>query len=196
MTRMALIAAGSPRPLTRKQPLRSGRIEEFAKERVNTLLLISTLVATITFAAGFTMPGGYNSSTTDMGMATMLRHKGFQVFVFSDTIAMHCSIVFDVAVISAQFLDAKIAGIAVLLTIPLLGISLTMMSIAFTAGIYVVVSELAWLSIAILLIGSSFLLFLLLILIPLYMPCFFSSRVLRYLSYYPFCFLVMLESFF
>uniref|UniRef100_F6HI81 PGG domain-containing protein n=1 Tax=Vitis vinifera TaxID=29760 RepID=F6HI81_VITVI len=38
------------------------------KDRVNTLLLVSTLVATVTFAAGFTMPGGYNSSNPSAGI--------------------------------------------------------------------------------------------------------------------------------
>lgn len=36
--------------------------EEIRRNRVNTLLVVATLVATMTFAAGFTMPGGYSNS--------------------------------------------------------------------------------------------------------------------------------------
>ncbi|KAM1513947.1 hypothetical protein ACFX11_025788 [Malus domestica] len=36
--------------------------EEIHRNRVNTLLVVATLVATVTFAAGFTMPGGYSNS--------------------------------------------------------------------------------------------------------------------------------------
>lgn len=69
------------------------------KDRVNTLLLVATLVATVTFAAGFTMPGGNSNSEPDQGMATMLRHKKFQVFIFCDMIAMYISIIVAVSLI-------------------------------------------------------------------------------------------------
>ncbi|CAL5394629.1 unnamed protein product [Camellia sinensis] len=35
------------------------------KDRFNTLLLVSTLIATVTFAAGCTIPGGYNNIEPD-----------------------------------------------------------------------------------------------------------------------------------
>lgn len=79
------------------------------KERVNTLLLVATLIATVTFAAGFTVPGGYNSSDRDLGMATMLRDKGFHVFIFCDTIAMYSSIIVAVTLIWAQLGDINLA---------------------------------------------------------------------------------------
>ncbi|XP_018512602.1 protein ACCELERATED CELL DEATH 6 isoform X2 [Brassica rapa] len=41
------------------------------KDYVNTLLVVSALVATVTFAAGFTIPGGFNSSGPNSGRATL-----------------------------------------------------------------------------------------------------------------------------
>ncbi|KAJ7950730.1 Ankyrin repeat family protein [Quillaja saponaria] len=71
--------------------------DELSKDRVNTLLLMSTLVAAITFAAGFAMPGGYNNSNPDQGLATMLYKHFFAVFLIYDCIAMYSSIIVAVA---------------------------------------------------------------------------------------------------
>ncbi|EEF40745.1 ankyrin repeat-containing protein, putative [Ricinus communis] len=67
---------------------------DYLKERVGILILLETLVVTVTFAAAFTMPGGYNSSDSpDKGMATMLSKPMFQLFVICNTAAFYCSIV-------------------------------------------------------------------------------------------------------
>ncbi|KAL9285588.1 putative ankyrin repeat-containing domain, PGG domain, protein accelerated cell death 6 [Arabidopsis thaliana] len=41
------------------------------KDYVSTLLVVAALVATVTFAAGFTIPGGFNSSGSYLGRATL-----------------------------------------------------------------------------------------------------------------------------
>ncbi|PIN25096.1 hypothetical protein CDL12_02161 [Handroanthus impetiginosus] len=164
------------------------------KERVNIFLLMSTLVATITFAAGFTLPGGYNSSSdTDLGIATMLREKGFDVFILCDAMAMHSSIIVAVALIWAQLGDPSLVLNALTLTAPLLGVALGMMSMAFTAGVFRAVSKLGWLSIAVMVIGITFIAILSVLLIPLCVPLASSNGILHYISYYPF-YLVILAS--
>ncbi|KAF5177281.1 Ankyrin repeat family protein [Thalictrum thalictroides] len=57
---------------------------EWYKDKANTLLVVATLVATVTFAAGFTLPGGYQSD----GMPTFVRQKKFEEFLWWDTMAM------------------------------------------------------------------------------------------------------------
>lgn len=75
------------------------------KDRVNTLLVVTTLVATVTFAAGFTMPGGYNNSGPRDGKAILLTQLMFQVFVICNTMAMYSSVLVAVTLIWAQLGD-------------------------------------------------------------------------------------------
>ncbi|KAI7981766.1 Ankyrin repeat-containing protein [Camellia lanceoleosa] len=58
----------------------------------DTHMIVATLIAAITFAAGFTMPGGYNSNEgSNQGMPLLLREAAFKVFVITNTIAVICS---------------------------------------------------------------------------------------------------------
>ncbi|XP_048431340.1 ankyrin repeat-containing protein At5g02620-like [Pyrus x bretschneideri] len=58
-----------------------------------THLVVATLIATVTFAAGFTMPGGYHSERgSDQGSPILLRNTAFKAFVITDTLAMALSI--------------------------------------------------------------------------------------------------------
>lgn len=51
-------------------------------------LLLATLIATITFAAAFQVPGGYESDGPYMGLP-ILRHKSdFKVFIILDSLAL------------------------------------------------------------------------------------------------------------
>lgn len=155
------------------------------KDRVNTLLLVSTLVATVTFAAGFTMPGGYNSNPHP-GMATLVMQRSFHLFLICDAIALYSSIVVVVALIWAQLGDLNLVLSALKLAIPLLGVALTMMSLAFMAGVYLVVSDLNWLANIVWIMGSMFLAIFTLLFMPLVFPCYSKYRFSRYLIYYPF----------
>lgn len=183
----------SHKNIEREMPTKSSNMDNY-KERVNTLLLVATLIATVTFAAGFTVPGGYNSSDRDLGMATMLRDKGFHVFIFCDTIAMYSSIIVAVTLIWAQLGDINLALNALTLALPLLGIALSMMSMAFTAGVFLVVSKLRWLATAVLVMGITFLVIMSIIILPLCTSLSSSNRIVRYLSYYPFCLLILATS--
>ncbi|KAF8410682.1 hypothetical protein HHK36_003215 [Tetracentron sinense] len=63
------------------------------KQMGHTLLMVATLIATVTFAAAFTMPGGYiNNAGPDQGLAALSSSKHLEWFMISDSIAMACSI--------------------------------------------------------------------------------------------------------
>ncbi|XP_070030437.1 protein ACCELERATED CELL DEATH 6-like isoform X1 [Nicotiana sylvestris] len=56
-------------------------------------LVMATLLVTVTFAAGFTLPGGFDcdSNSPNKGMAILTRKAAFHVFVITDAIAFACS---------------------------------------------------------------------------------------------------------
>ncbi|CAB4270221.1 unnamed protein product [Prunus armeniaca] len=69
-------------------------------ENVKTLVLVSTLVTTITFAAGFAVPGGYNNSSGPQDdMATLGSKWSFQIFLICNIIATYSSIIVILALI-------------------------------------------------------------------------------------------------
>ncbi|KAL3742726.1 hypothetical protein ACJRO7_018095 [Eucalyptus globulus] len=60
---------------------------------IDLQLLVAVLIATVTFAAAFTIPGGYNNDGPSQGMATLVGSAAFQAFVGSNTTAFGFSIV-------------------------------------------------------------------------------------------------------
>ncbi|KAI8012174.1 hypothetical protein LOK49_LG06G02822 [Camellia lanceoleosa] len=59
------------------------------KKTEDTHMIVAALIATVTFAAGFTMPGGYNGNQgPTQGMAILTRETAFQAFAVTNTIAM------------------------------------------------------------------------------------------------------------
>uniref|UniRef100_A0A0D3DT43 PGG domain-containing protein n=1 Tax=Brassica oleracea var. oleracea TaxID=109376 RepID=A0A0D3DT43_BRAOL len=95
----------------------------------------------MTFTAGLTLPGGYNGSAPNLGMAVLTKKTAFQVFLVCDTLAMYCSIIIIVALLWAQLGDISIILKAFYMALPFLGLALTSMSIAFMAGTYAAVSH-------------------------------------------------------
>ncbi|XP_049415110.1 ankyrin repeat-containing protein At5g02620-like isoform X1 [Solanum stenotomum] len=70
---------------------------EIAKFMKSTQLhvVVATLIMTVTFAAGFTLPGDLDSDTYDSPtkgrMAILLKRAAFRAFVISDVLAFSCS---------------------------------------------------------------------------------------------------------
>ncbi|KAI8011888.1 Protein ACCELERATED CELL DEATH 6 [Camellia lanceoleosa] len=159
---------------------------EVYKDRVNTLLLVATIIMTVTFAAGITVPGGYDDSETHKGMALMVKKSAFQVFVIANAVAMYSSIIVAVLLIWAQLGDLSLIRVSLNLASPLFGGALMMVAISFMTGVYLVVSNLNWLSYVILIMGLIFVLALSTLLILLFLPASLNHRMLRYIFYYPF----------
>ena len=118
------------------------KIISSVKKASETPLIVATLTATVTFAAGFTLPGGY--SDTD-GMTILTKKASFKAFVVSDTIALTFSvsavfIFFSMAVQHALFYDLNMRTWLHLFSyasyLTLLGMGA--MVVAFTTGLYAV----------------------------------------------------------
>ena len=113
------------------------------KKKGENHLLVVTLIATITFAAGFTLPGGYKD---DDGMAILSKKTAFKIFVVADTTAL----VLSMAAVCVYFIMALNNRKEVLHDFLNWGFNLTMyaiaaMMIAFMMGLYTVLPDSAWL---------------------------------------------------
>jgi len=78
------------------------REEALSKAR-ESHLVVAALIATVTFAAAFTLPGGYKS---DQGTALLAKKASFIIFIISDAISMLLSIL----AVFIHFLMAYICG--------------------------------------------------------------------------------------
>ncbi|XP_010422377.1 PREDICTED: protein ACCELERATED CELL DEATH 6 [Camelina sativa] len=130
---------------------------EKSRDYINTLLLVASLVATMTFAAGFTIPGGLNSSGPYLGRATMTNHRSLFFFLLFDTLALVCSVATIYILIWAQLGDPSLVPSSLNMALPLLLFALMCMPFAFIAGIMTVISHVPWMSYIISLIAFFFL---------------------------------------
>ncbi|MCL7045880.1 hypothetical protein MKW94_016298 [Papaver nudicaule] len=132
-----------------------------------TLMVVSVLIATVAFAANFTLPGGYNSDGPHKGMAVLANKPAFIWFVVSNSSAMVLStlailIQFVGKLVSILFMtyypeewgEIAVNLLAMTLICSLLAI-LAMMS-AFVTGTYAVLSHLPGLAIPVCIIGCMF----------------------------------------
>lgn len=145
----------------KKKPNR-GANRDANRNYINSRMVVAMLVATVTFAAGFAVPGGFNGSDMaskgDQGMATMLDKRMFQAFVICNTIAMFCSMI---AVVNLNLVQPNDEGALVSAytnsIVPLM-IALPAMSVAFLTGVTLTISKLPWLANTIFYLGLVFLL--------------------------------------
>ncbi|XP_039160992.1 protein ACCELERATED CELL DEATH 6-like [Eucalyptus grandis] len=189
--RAILIVAGVPRSegrdvlSLREQGSRASKSSptEWIKDQVNTLLLVATLVASVTFTAGLTLPSGYNASgDLHPGMAIMLHHGMFQAFVIANMVAMYSSILAVVVLLWGLNRDYYVAELAYHSAGPLLLMALTGMSMAFFAAVTVAVSRLTWLGSLVLSVGVFYLAMVVVVLAALIFPS--SKTTMRIVVFY------------
>ncbi|KAM0943827.1 putative ankyrin repeat-containing domain, PGG domain, ankyrin repeat-containing domain superfamily [Dioscorea sansibarensis] len=115
-----------------------------------TLAIVSILIATITFAAGFTVPGGYSSSSSSSssndviqdGTAILSNKFCFKVFLISNTLAMVCSLAATCCFAHAGFplVDLKVRESHLSLSISMLWLAFISTLVAFGMASLAVVS--------------------------------------------------------
>ncbi|XP_022863482.1 protein ACCELERATED CELL DEATH 6-like [Olea europaea var. sylvestris] len=109
----------------------------------DTHIVVAALITTVAFAAGFTIPGGYDGNDgPNKGLAILSRKAAFKAFIITDTLAMVCSasaifLHFFAAVETDDSKLRKLWGVATMLVMVAMGA----MVIAFMTGLYTVLQH-------------------------------------------------------
>ncbi|XP_058211195.1 ankyrin repeat-containing protein At5g02620-like [Rhododendron vialii] len=132
--------------------------DEDRKPIINTLALVAALIATLTFAAAFTMPGGYDSDSShpnSLGVATLAKKAALKVFLVSDTLAMCCSILAVFLLLRAMRVEQDVTFSLTNTSSILLRLSFYATLVAFISGIFAVIAPKAlWVAIVVCIICS------------------------------------------
>ncbi|VAH84548.1 unnamed protein product [Triticum turgidum subsp. durum] len=116
----------------------------------NNTSFVAILLATITFTAAFTLPGGYSSDAGSAGLPIMSKEIAFQAFLVSDTLAMCSSFVAAFICLMGRWEDANITNYYISVTKKLTWFAYMATITAFATGLYTVLSaRVHWLAIGI-----------------------------------------------
>ncbi|KAF8730820.1 hypothetical protein HU200_016683 [Digitaria exilis] len=130
-------------------------IKALTTKYTNNTSLVAILIATITFAAAFTLPGGYKSDGADEGHPILARNLAFQAFLISDTLAMCSSLVVAFVGIMANWEDLEFLLYYRSFTIRLMWFAYMATTIAFSTGLYTVLApRLLWLAVPVCLLTA------------------------------------------
>jgi hypothetical protein len=112
--------------------------------------LVAILIATITFAAAFTLPGGYSNDAGSEGFPIMGWKLAFKAFLIADTLAMCSSLSVAFICIIARWEDLEFLLYYRSFTKKLMWFAYMATTTAFATGLYTVLSpRLLWLAITI-----------------------------------------------
>ncbi|KAL5757530.1 hypothetical protein ACOSP7_020141 [Xanthoceras sorbifolium] len=132
--------------------------EKWMKDTANSCMLVSTLIATVLFAAAFTIPGG---NVNDKGIPIFLHTNAFIVFAISDALGMFSSLtslLMFLAILTARYaIEDFLESLPKKLIIGLgsLFFAIASMIIAFGATLTIVLIErLQWVAVPITLLAS------------------------------------------
>nr|GMD47649.1 protein ACCELERATED CELL DEATH 6-like [Ipomoea batatas] len=137
---------------------------DFGVRKSQTNIIVATLIATITFAAGFTVPGGYNSNvdSEEAGKAILIRNAAFKAFVVTDAVAFICSMlaVFIygsvVEIAATPYIDKyRIVMKLSSLGSKVMGLAYLGVGIAFLCGMYAALEPSLPLAITVLALGGA-----------------------------------------
>nr|DAD39368.1 TPA_asm: hypothetical protein HUJ06_013691 [Nelumbo nucifera] len=128
------------------------------KDTATSCMVVATLIATVMFAAAFTVPGGNNSNT---GIPIFLETNSFMVFSISDALALFSSstsVLMFLAILTSRYAEddfLKFLPQKLIIGLFFLFVSIVAMMVAFGATIFIILCHrIVWLTIPITLLAS------------------------------------------
>ncbi|XP_060215401.1 protein ACCELERATED CELL DEATH 6-like [Lycium barbarum] len=156
--------------LTRDEAKGDEKHHEKIMQAAQTHLVVATLIMTVTFTAGFTLPGGFESNTNspNTGMAILLRRTAFHAFFVTDAIAFTSSaaavftyFAMAASVISVTKLSVVMRLYKIAAFLQLLAMSAVV--IAFLTGMYATLAHSVGLAVTVCVISCTFFIMFLLV---------------------------------
>ncbi|XP_074267753.1 protein ACCELERATED CELL DEATH 6-like [Silene latifolia] len=117
------------------------------KKMEETHLVVAALIATVSFAAAFTLPGGFDQSPGEnIGLALLAKKTSFMVFLVSDTIAFTMSSIAVICYFSMASRSKSKSNLKGVETLSMVAyafttISLGALMLTFVTGVYTMVSR-------------------------------------------------------
>ncbi|CAI0451907.1 unnamed protein product [Linum tenue] len=122
---------------------------------INSTTVVAVLIATVAFAAIFTVPGQYASDPTQMLPGQTPEQAPFMVFFLFDSVALFISLAVVVVQTSVVVIESKAKKRMMAVINKLMWIACVLISVAFLALSFVVVGESEmWLAVTVAIIGT------------------------------------------
>lgn len=135
--------------------------EEGLNNAINSTTVVAVLIATVTFAAIFTIPGQYTDDPTDippgasLGEARVAAQAPFTIFFVFDSLALFISLAIVVVQTSVVVVERKAKKQMVAVINKLMWLACVLVSVAFLAMSYIVLgSSERWLAGGVILTGT------------------------------------------
>ena len=118
--------------------------EQWMKDTATACMVVSTLIATVMFAATFTVPGG---NFGDTGIPVFYHHKAFMVFIISDTISLYSattSVLMFLYILTSRYAEERFLSTLprrLIIGLASLFFSIATMMVAFGATLYLTLSH-------------------------------------------------------
>ncbi|XP_038680563.1 ankyrin repeat-containing protein NPR4-like isoform X2 [Tripterygium wilfordii] len=134
-----------------KRLVREG--EKWMKDSASSCMVVATLIATVMFAAAFTVPGGNNNET---GRPIFLHRRSFIVFSISNALALFSSatsILMFLSILTSRYAEEDFLHSLpkrLIIGFTTLFVSIATMMSAFSATLFIVLGrEFAWIAISV-----------------------------------------------
>ncbi|XP_043705964.1 ankyrin repeat-containing protein ITN1-like [Telopea speciosissima] len=153
--------------------------EKWMKDAANSCMVVATLIATFTFAAAFTVPGGFHQVS---GYPLFLRHKLFYLFILSDALSLFSSstsVLMFLSIYTSRYEEEdflKALPKRLIIGLSSLFFSILTMMVTFCATMFLILTKKhRWIAIPITCLAGVPVTFFVLLQFPLFLDMFWST---------------------